>query len=75
MAGEKENKTVDARLDRKVDIKFFYLQVKIGHQKEFENSLSRLRGKDADISKEAAEIMVDSPIPMLSLIISKLQYF
>ncbi|XP_019188464.1 PREDICTED: sugar transporter ERD6-like 7 isoform X2 [Ipomoea nil] len=30
---------------------------KIGHQKEFENSLRALRGKDADISKEAAEIM------------------
>ncbi|VFQ78610.1 unnamed protein product [Cuscuta campestris] len=30
---------------------------KTGHQKEFENSLQRLRGKHADISEEAAEIM------------------
>ncbi|KAL3359298.1 hypothetical protein AABB24_016053 [Solanum stoloniferum] len=29
---------------------------KIGHQKEFELALSKLRGKDADISEEAAEI-------------------
>lgn len=29
---------------------------KIGHQKEFELALRRLRGKDADISEEAAEI-------------------
>ncbi|KAJ8547480.1 hypothetical protein K7X08_011066 [Anisodus acutangulus] len=29
---------------------------KIGHQKEFELALHRLRGKDADISEEAAEI-------------------
>ncbi|KAF3642929.1 Sugar transporter ERD6-like 16 [Capsicum annuum] len=29
---------------------------KIGHQKEFEIALRRLRGKDADISEEAAEI-------------------
>ncbi|CAH9081262.1 unnamed protein product [Cuscuta europaea] len=30
---------------------------KIGNQKDFENSLYRLRGKDADISAEASEIM------------------
>ncbi|XP_028067346.1 sugar transporter ERD6-like 7 isoform X2 [Camellia sinensis] len=31
---------------------------KIGHQKDFEAALQRLRGKDADISEEAAEIQV-----------------
>jgi SP family facilitated glucose transporter-like MFS transporter 8 len=31
---------------------------KIGSVKEVENSLHRLRGKDADVSDEAAEIQV-----------------
>ncbi|KAK8614606.1 hypothetical protein V6N13_068406 [Hibiscus sabdariffa] len=31
---------------------------KIGHEKEFEAALQNLRGKDADISKEAAEIRI-----------------
>lgn len=34
------------------------MQAKTGKQKEFEASLQKLRGKDADISGEAAEIKV-----------------
>ncbi|KAF5930349.1 hypothetical protein HYC85_031222 [Camellia sinensis] len=33
-------------------------QAKIGHQTDFEAALQRLRGKDADISEEAAEIQI-----------------
>ncbi|KAK3415670.1 hypothetical protein EUGRSUZ_H01597 [Eucalyptus grandis] len=32
------------------------MQAKTGHEKEFEAALQKLRGKDADISEEAAEI-------------------
>lgn len=35
-----------------------FIQAKQGNQKEFEASLRKLRGKDADISAEAAEIQV-----------------
>ena len=35
-----------------------FLQAKVGHQKEFEAALHRLRGEDADITSEAAEIQV-----------------
>lgn len=38
------------------------MQAKTGRQKEFEASLQKLRGKDADISHEAAEIQVLSLI-------------
>ena len=34
------------------------MQAKTQQQKEFEASLQKLRGKDADISNEAAEIQV-----------------
>lgn len=34
------------------------MQAKTGNQKEFEVALQRLRGKDVDISEEAAEIKV-----------------
>ena len=34
------------------------MQAKIGREKEFESALQDLRGKDADISKDAAEIRV-----------------
>lgn len=34
------------------------MQAKIGRPKEFENSLLKLRGKDADITDEAREIQV-----------------
>ena len=34
------------------------MQAKIGREKEFEVALQKLRGKDADISEEAAEIQV-----------------
>lgn len=33
-------------------------QAKIGHEKEFQIALQRLRGKHADISDEMAEIQV-----------------
>lgn len=33
-------------------------QVMVGRQREFEATLERLRGKDADISCEASEILV-----------------
>lgn len=36
----------------------FYWQSKIGLEKEVEASLKRLRGENADISTEAAEIKV-----------------
>lgn len=35
-----------------------FIQAKQGKQKEFEASLRRLRGKNSDISAEAAEIQV-----------------
>lgn len=41
-----------------LSIMFTCLQAKTGHQKEFEVALQRLRGKDVDISEEAAEIQV-----------------
>ena len=34
------------------------MQAKIGREKEFEDALQDLRGKDANISKEAADIQV-----------------
>ena len=34
------------------------LQAKFGQEKEFEAALKHLRGKDADISEEAADIRV-----------------
>jgi len=34
------------------------LKAKVGSDKELENSLFRLRGRDADISREASEIQV-----------------
>lgn len=34
------------------------MQAKIGRQKEFEDALQKLRGEEADISPEAAEIQV-----------------
>ena len=36
-----------------------YLQAKIGKHKELEAALQRLRGKNADISEEAADIIVN----------------
>ncbi|KAI6703029.1 hypothetical protein NL676_012165, partial [Syzygium grande] len=36
--------------------------VKVGQEKEFEVTLQRLRGKSIDISQEAAEIRVISPL-------------
>lgn len=36
----------------------FIFQAKQGRQKEFEASLRRLRGKDADVRAEATEIQV-----------------
>lgn len=40
----------------------YCLQAKVGREKEFQLALSRLRGKDADISDEAAEILVLSKL-------------
>lgn len=37
---------------------FWTSQAKVGLEKEFELSLRRLRGKDANVSAEAAEIKV-----------------
>jgi SP family sugar porter-like MFS transporter len=39
-----------------------YLQAKIGREIECEAALQRLRGKNADISQEAAEIRVISSL-------------
>ena len=39
---------------------FTDLQAKVGREKEFEASLQLLRGKDTDISQEAAHILVTS---------------
>lgn len=39
--------------------KIFEFQAKVGRKKEFEAALLKLRGKDADISREAAEIQVN----------------
>lgn len=35
------------------------MQAKIGEEREFETALGRLRGSDADISQEAADIKVN----------------
>ena len=40
--------------------KLYVLQVMVGKQREFEATLQRLRGKDADISFEASEIQVST---------------
>jgi SP family sugar porter-like MFS transporter len=39
-----------------------YFQAKIGREKECEAALQRLRGENADISQEAAEIRVTSSL-------------
>ena len=39
-------------------LNIIYVQAKVGREKEFEIALRTLRGKDADISHEAAEILV-----------------
>lgn len=38
--------------------KIHYFQAKVGREKEFHVALQKLRGKDADITVEAAEIQV-----------------
>lgn len=38
------------------------MQAKVGKEKEFESALQKLRGKDFDISQEAAEIQVCTPV-------------
>lgn len=46
------------------------MQAKVGKEKEFESALQKLRGKDFDISQEAAEIQVCTSkiqTPVLSL--------
>ena len=40
------------------------LQAKVGREKDFQVALGKLRGKDTDISKEAAEILVLSKLPL-----------
>lgn len=40
------------------------MQAKTGHEKQFEAALQRLRGKDFDISEEAAEIQV---LPLITI--------
>ncbi|KAG5549293.1 hypothetical protein RHGRI_014597 [Rhododendron griersonianum] len=47
---EEKNYVLDSQLMRN------YMQVKIGKEKDLEATLQRLRGKDADVSQEAAEI-------------------
>ncbi|KAG5549302.1 hypothetical protein RHGRI_014601 [Rhododendron griersonianum] len=47
---EEKNYVPDSQLMRN------YMQVKIGKEKDLEATLRRLRGKDADVSQEAAEI-------------------
>lgn len=37
---------------------FILMQAKTGRQKDFDAALRKLRGKNADISEEAAEIQV-----------------
>ena len=46
------------KIDEKIETKAVLFQAKVGREKEFEVALRRLRGKDADVSKEAAEIQV-----------------
>ena len=49
------------RRNRRTLIKLFqFSKAKVGTEKELENSLLRLRGRDADISHEASEIQVSS---------------
>lgn len=38
--------------------RYSFFQAKVGHEKEFEGALRKLRGKNSDISEEAAEIQV-----------------
>lgn len=49
---EEKNYVPDSQLMRN------YMQVKIGKEKDLDATLQRLRGRDADVSQEAAEIRV-----------------
>ena len=44
--------------NREPNMSDIILQAKVGHEKEFQVALQRLRGKDADITNEATEIQV-----------------
>ena len=50
--------TKNEKIDETIESKYVWFQAKVGHEKEFEVALRRLRGKDADVSKEATEIQV-----------------
>lgn len=57
------------RRNRRTLIKLFqFSKAKVGTEKELENSLLRLRGRDADISREASEIQVSFTIKIASII-------
>lgn len=61
MAGNQESKMQDfykCFRHEKMFINCHFVQARQGNQKEFEESMRSLRGKDADISAEAAEIQV-----------------
>lgn len=50
------------------------MQAKTGNEKQFEAALQRLRGKDFDISEEAAEIQV-LPFYHYTLLSTKLKSY
>ena len=59
------------RRNRRTLIKLFqFLKAKVGTEKELENSLLRLRGRDADISHEASEIQVSFYYSLVSQVLN-----
>ena len=59
MAGEHFflHTTKNEKIDETIESKSVWFQAKVGREKVFEVAL-RLRGKDADVSKEATEFQV-----------------
>lgn len=59
------------RRNRRTLIKLFQiLKAKVGTEKELENSLLRLRGRDADISHESSEIQVSFYYSLVSQVLN-----
>lgn len=58
MAGKNWIKLSLENIEETKESNINHLQAKVGHDKEFQVALQRLRGKDADITREAAEIKV-----------------
>lgn len=74
MAGNKESKMQDFHKffrHENVFINCHFIQARQGNRKEFEESLRCLRGKNADISAEAAQIKVCKRFEVFSTMLYK----